>query len=96
MYSSSTHRKHRVTPIESARDELREDIKSFEEKILRAETLIEGLLGSNTHLLNEIDKKASAVLRSLRQFYEEMGRHIKEQEQEQVRAVREFQERSKA
>jgi hypothetical protein len=54
------------------------------------------LLSSNAHLLNEIDKKTSAVLRSLRLLYEEMSKSMNEHEQEQVRAVKEYQENSKA
>lgn len=54
------------------------------------------MLSSNAQLLNEIDKKTSAVLRSLRLLYEEMSRSMKEHEQEQVRVVKEYQENSKA
>jgi DNA repair exonuclease SbcCD ATPase subunit len=95
MYNSLTHRKHRVVPVESAREEIKEDIKAFEAKLPRYNSQIEGLLSTNNELLMQLDKKSSAIQQSLKDFYEGISRVFKKKEEEQLRSIREFQEAAK-
>jgi hypothetical protein len=47
MYSSSLHRKHKVIPVDSATDELKDDVKAIQERILKIVQQFAGMANTN-------------------------------------------------
>jgi hypothetical protein len=89
MYNSMQHRKHRVIPIESAAEEIKEDLKSFSAKVPKILQQCDGLANSNNEFLVRMEREFNPILVRIQEFYEHLRSFIKLKEKEQLSQLRE-------